>query len=164
MTLLKFGPHTITSNEIFFVSKYTFGLIDVLCITRRVVPRFTDLTEEEVKDLFLSAQTIGSAIQKQYGASSLNIAIQDGPEAGQSVPHCHVHILPRVRNDYNRNDDVYVDLEKHEQKLSNNLMEHTGAPVDFEAERVVRTKLDMAAEANVLRKLFSQSEDIWAEN
>ncbi|KAK3398199.1 HIT-like domain-containing protein [Sordaria brevicollis] len=29
---------------------------------------------------------------------SFNIAVQDGPEAGQTVPHVHVHVIPRIRN------------------------------------------------------------------
>lgn len=28
---------------------------------------------------------------------SFNIALQDGPEAGQTVPHVHVHVIPRIR-------------------------------------------------------------------
>ncbi|KAI0395131.1 HIT-like domain-containing protein [Xylariaceae sp. FL0594] len=30
-------------------------------------------------------------------AGSFNIAIQDGAEAGQTVPHVHVHVIPRIR-------------------------------------------------------------------
>lgn len=29
---------------------------------------------------------------------SFNIAVQDGPEAGQTVSHVHVHVIPRIRN------------------------------------------------------------------
>lgn len=29
---------------------------------------------------------------------SFNIAVQDGPEAGQTVPHVHVHVIPRIRD------------------------------------------------------------------
>ncbi|MCB1615498.1 MAG: HIT family protein [Pseudomonadales bacterium] len=30
---------------------------------------------------------------------SYNIGINDGPEAGQTVPHCHLHLIPRYRSD-----------------------------------------------------------------
>ncbi|KAJ9138914.1 HIT domain-containing protein [Pleurostoma richardsiae] len=30
-------------------------------------------------------------------AGSFNIALQDGPEAGQTVSHVHVHVIPRIR-------------------------------------------------------------------
>jgi len=32
---------------------------------------------------------------------------QDGPQAGQSVPHVHIHILPRKNGDFENNDDIY---------------------------------------------------------
>lgn len=47
--------------------------------------------------MFQSAQTIGKKIEKFHDAESLTITIQDGPEAGQSVPHVHVHVMPRIK-------------------------------------------------------------------
>lgn len=42
----------------------------------------------------------------------MNIAIQDGPEAGQSVPHLHTHVIPRYADPNNIGDLVYRQLEK----------------------------------------------------
>lgn len=36
---------------------------------------------------------------------------QDGPAAGQTVPHVHVHCLPRRPGDLKRNDDVYDAID-----------------------------------------------------
>lgn len=33
--------------------------------------------------------------------------IQDGPQAGQTVPHVHIHILPRKTGDFDKNDEIY---------------------------------------------------------
>ncbi|KAK3318467.1 hypothetical protein B0H66DRAFT_557359 [Apodospora peruviana] len=33
----------------------------------------------------------------EVGLGSFNIAVQDGPEAGQTVAHVHVHVIPRIR-------------------------------------------------------------------
>ena len=69
--------------------------------------------------------------------------MQDGKEAGQSVPHVHVHILPRIAGDFANNDDVYTHLEN--QKLHES----------FESqERVPRTIGEMAIEASTLSSLF----------
>lgn len=40
---------------------------------------------------------------------------QDGAQAGQTVPHVHVHILPRKGGDFKNNDEVYdvVRLRTH---------------------------------------------------
>lgn len=37
--------------------------------------------------------------------------LQDGPAAGQSVPHLHVHILPRKEGDFANNDEVYDAID-----------------------------------------------------
>lgn len=56
----------------------------VLVISRRVVPRFLDLTKEEVSDLFESAHLIAKQIELLHKAESLTLTIQDGKDAGQS--------------------------------------------------------------------------------
>ena len=37
--------------------------------------------------------------------------LQDGPAAGQSVPHVHVHVLPRKKGDFANNDEVYDAID-----------------------------------------------------
>ena len=95
----KFGPYDVKTLEAFFTSKYSLGLVNfkpvvpghVLVIPRRVVPRFSDLTSEEVSDLFQQVQKVGNVIEKEYESESLTITMQDGTSAGQTVPHVHVH-------------------------------------------------------------------------
>lgn len=60
--------------------------VDVLVIPQRVVQRLTDLHREEVSDLFLTTQIVGRIVEKVYKGTSLTVAVQDGPDAGQSVP------------------------------------------------------------------------------
>nr|XP_047929661.1 bis(5'-adenosyl)-triphosphatase isoform X2 [Anser cygnoides] len=81
----------------------------VLVCPLRPVERFRDLCPEEVADLFRMAQRVGNVVEKHFGATSLTISIQDGPEAGQTVKHVHVHVLPRRVGDFSRNDDVYEE-------------------------------------------------------
>ena len=79
----------------------------MLFIPRRVVPRFAELTAEEVADLWQLAQRVGPKLQTHFGASALTYAVQDGAQAGQTVPHVHIHLLPRRVGDFERNDEVY---------------------------------------------------------
>lgn len=71
---------------------------------------------------------------------------QDGPEAGQTVPHVHIHILPRKVGDFERNDIVYDLIEDKERELKKKL--------DLDKERMDRTAGEMAKEADELRALF----------
>lgn len=84
--------------------------IDVLVCPKRLVTRFTQLSQDEVSDLFGAVQCIGRALETHYAANSLTIAIQDGPDAGQSIPHVHVHVIPRKPGDFAKNDDIYDEV------------------------------------------------------
>ncbi len=117
-----------------------------LVLSRRVVSRFSDLTREEVVDLWTTAHTIAPVLEKQFNGKSLTLAIQDGAQAGQTVPHVHVHIIPRIRGDFERNDEVYEALDK----------EGAGKRFDDE-DRKARTPEEMKAEADVLRPLFQST-------
>lgn len=48
----------------------------VLIIPKQVVKRFADLTSEQVTDLWLTAQKVGSQLENHFEASSLTYAIQ----------------------------------------------------------------------------------------
>ncbi|KAG0307321.1 hypothetical protein BGZ98_000556 [Dissophora globulifera] len=129
----------------------------VLIVSRRPVPRFLDLTPEEVSDMFQSAQKIGKIIEKEYDASSLTIACQDGPDAGQSVPHVHVHVIPRRLGDFANNDDIYDQIGHNTREY---LTELDAAPVLHKGvdneERSPRTEQEMAVEATRLTSLLEQ--------
>ena len=44
--------------------------------------------------MWISAKVISENLKKYYHTNSVQISIQDGKEAGQTVEHCHIHILP----------------------------------------------------------------------
>lgn len=88
------------------------------------MPRFNDLSAAEVTDLFLTVQHVSRMVERVFNASSLNIAIQDGIDAGQSVPHVHAHIIPRQRLDLEAKggtDAIYAMLESEDADLSRQL-------------------------------------------
>jgi diadenosine tetraphosphate (Ap4A) HIT family hydrolase len=119
----------------------------VLVSPIRVARRFADLAPAEVADLWTLAQLVGSTLERHFGAAALTLAIQDGAAAGQTVPHVHVHVLPRRAGDFERNDDVYDALERAQVRGDN-------SKLDLDKERVPRTAAEMAAEADELRQLF----------
>ncbi|GCC21909.1 hypothetical protein chiPu_0000292 [Chiloscyllium punctatum] len=47
--------------------------------------RFRDLQPDELTDLFQTSQKVAKVVEQHFKATSLTIAIQDGPEAGQTV-------------------------------------------------------------------------------
>ncbi len=65
------------------------------------------MTSDEVTDLFQCVHRISPLLERTHNGTSLTIALQDGKDAGQSVEHVHVHILPRKPGDFANNDDIY---------------------------------------------------------
>ncbi|XP_057872121.2 bifunctional bis(5'-adenosyl)-triphosphatase/adenylylsulfatase FHIT isoform X1 [Cryptomeria japonica] len=149
-----FGPYKIDKSEVFYTTELSFALVNlrpvvpghVLVCPKRMVKRFTDLTKEETTDLWLSAQHIGSKIESHFQASSLTFTIQDGPQSGQTVPHVHIHILPRKVGDFEKSDEVYDVIDEKEVKLKEKL--------DLDKERKDRSRDEMVEEGNELRALF----------
>ena len=96
-------------------------------------------------------------IERVYEASSLNIAVQDGADAGQSVPHLHTHIIPRKRQDLQEqggNDAIYGMLEGEEGDVGKHLQERFSGRPKFPAvddkTRKPRSEAEMAEEAQRL--------------
>ena len=164
-----FGPIRIPPTQVFCETALSVGLVNlkpvvpghVLVITRRVVPRFADLTPDEIADLWTLAKRVGSVLEAHHGATSLTFAIQDGPQAGQTVPHVHVHVLPRRAGDFENNDEVYDRIEESGERVGERdaaaaAAAAVGERLDLDVERVPRTPEDMAAEANQLAALLRE--------
>jgi bis(5'-adenosyl)-triphosphatase len=70
-------------------------LRQVLVIPRRCVPTLAELTAAELTDLWESVRVVQQIVCREYGKTDAMLGVQDGRDAGQSVAHVHVHILPR---------------------------------------------------------------------
>eukprot|EP00918_Siedleckia_nematoides_P037935 GHVU01082338.1.p2 GENE.GHVU01082338.1~~GHVU01082338.1.p2 ORF type:complete len:207 (+),score=49.06 GHVU01082338.1:675-1295(+) len=114
-----FAQYPIAHSICFLFNKTAFAFVNLkpilpghmLIAPRRVAPRFRDLSVEEVSDLYRLAQLVGELLERKYAASSLIVCLQDGPAAGQTVEHVHVHVIPRRSGDYEDDSAFYDDLE-----------------------------------------------------
>ena len=161
---LMFGKFVINASQIFYrsPSNLSAAIVNlkpivpghVLVISTRVVPRLNQLTSEEYDDLFRTVRVVQNKIEKHYGAESSNVAIQDGISAGQSVFHVHVHILPRISGDFERNDDVYDELEAWDPSSSGNRKVVKRLEVADDNDRKPRTMEQMEEETELYKSLF----------
>jgi histidine triad (HIT) family protein len=69
----------------------------VLLVPRDHVETFTDLPTDRVAPLFTSAQRLARSVETALGADGTFVAMNN--KVSQSVPHLHVHIVPRKKKD-----------------------------------------------------------------
>lgn len=67
----------------------------VLIIPKRHVERFEFLTNEELTQIGQVVKKVDRTVQKVFGTSSYLLLQKNGKEVGQTVPHVHVHYIPR---------------------------------------------------------------------
>ena len=73
----------------------------------KTIGTYCDLNETEVIDLWISAKKIGENLKRYYNCDSIQYTIQDGPEAGQTVEHLHMHIIPHSNlSSKNEKEDI----------------------------------------------------------
>ena len=71
-----------------------------LIIPTRHVSSYFDLTDQELTELPRVIVDIkDSLLEIDRKISGFNIGINDGKDAGQTIFHCHIHLIPRRKND-----------------------------------------------------------------
>src|SRR5256885_9203433 len=68
--------------------------VHVLIVPKRVIPRLADATEQDavlLGKLLLASRTVAEKLDLLK--SGYRVVINSGPDAGESVPHLHVHVL-----------------------------------------------------------------------
>jgi len=70
-----------------------------LIIPRRHMGSFFDLSETERNSLLSLLEDAKWRLDKEFRPDGYNIGINDGSVAGQTVPHLHIHLIPRFHGD-----------------------------------------------------------------
>lgn len=61
--------------------------------------RLEDLSQTLLWELFGVVHELLGPIQSAVGADGTTVAVNNGPAAGQEVPHVHCHVVPRFPDD-----------------------------------------------------------------
>ncbi|MDA0715904.1 MAG: HIT family protein [archaeon] len=70
-----------------------------LVIPKRAVSHLGMLSDTESAGLMQGVKQVQQLLAGYFGTSDFTVCLHDGPNAGQEVPHVHVHILPRTVGD-----------------------------------------------------------------
>ena len=91
-------------NHIVILDRYPIDVGHALIITKKPYEKLTDMSIEEIMDLFSQIAKIINAIIKATKADGFSIAQNNGKAAKQIVPHVHVIIIPR----YNTTETLWT--------------------------------------------------------
>lgn len=88
--------HVLSNSTAFAIyDKYPVSPGHALIIPRRHVGSFFETTPDERADLLTLLDSMRRVVIETFEPAAFNIGVNDGPAAGQTVPHLHMHLIPR---------------------------------------------------------------------
>ena len=102
-----FGTLTIESNRIIKQTALAYAMFDgypvthghVLIVPKRIEASYFKLSKEEKTAMFELVKDMKDYLDEHYKPAGYNIGWNDGITAGQTIMHCHIHVIPRYRGD-----------------------------------------------------------------
>jgi diadenosine tetraphosphate (Ap4A) HIT family hydrolase len=95
------GGSSLASNEtaVAFADAYPLADGHTLVVPRRHVARAESLSANEWANLFALAHEVAQSLAGRSGVDGVNVGLNSGVAAGQTVDHAHVHVIPRRTGD-----------------------------------------------------------------
>ena len=103
----KLCPFCNLEREKILESELSFAIYDgfpvneghALIIPKRHTANYFDLSLEEQKDCIELLNRVKGIVQEKYNPAGYNVGININEAAGQTVPHVHIHLIPRYEGD-----------------------------------------------------------------
>ena len=86
-----------TTHSVAFLDAFPLAKGHTLVIPKKHHVKIQDMSNEENSDLFSLVHKVLSKVDRLTGATL--VAIHNGKDAGQEIPHVHVHLVPRNTGD-----------------------------------------------------------------
>jgi len=86
-----------TEYSVSFLDAFPLAKGHVLVISKNHHQKIQDMSMQENADLFSLVHDMVSNVDNITGSTL--VAIHNGEDAGQEIPHVHVHLVPRSKND-----------------------------------------------------------------
>ena len=88
---------TETENSIAFLDAFPVSRGHTLVIPKHHYEKVQDMTSLDNTDLFNTVYQVISKVDRLTGATL--VAVHNGKDSGQEIPHVHVHLIPRELSD-----------------------------------------------------------------
>jgi diadenosine tetraphosphate (Ap4A) HIT family hydrolase len=96
-----FADEIVAKNDLCYArwDRFPVSKGHLLVIPFRHTPDYFSLTEEEKQALFALIDECKEVIEENFRPAGYNIGFNVGEAAGQTVMHCHCHVIPRYSGD-----------------------------------------------------------------
>jgi len=90
-----------------YEDEYVYAFMDagqvnpghVLVVTKQPYETLMDADEESAAAMMRAANRIAKAVQEAFHPDGITVLQANKPAGWQTVPHLHLHVLPRYEND-----------------------------------------------------------------
>lgn len=119
-----------------YEDKEVLAFLDINPLTKGhclVVPKdhyesLFDIEENTLQRVISATKNISAKIKKSLKTDGINFISNNGQIAGQKVPHFHLHIVPRYKNDQLVMNEVWHSREKN---MSREELKKTAEEITF---------------------------------
>src|SRR5574339_94747 len=96
------SPYILLINDVSYSLEDKFPIVKghTLIVTKRHIPSFFDLSSYEKNQCVLMVDDVRKYwLQIDKTITGFNVGFNDGVDAGQTIFHCHIHVIPRRKQD-----------------------------------------------------------------
>lgn len=99
-----------------------------------------ELSDDELSEMMVFARKITSVLKTVFNCDGFDWTIQDGVSAGQTVPHLHLHIIPRKPLDLAESNEWYSKIPENEKQMLDNRQRERLSDPDYIAITALLTE------------------------
>jgi len=115
----------ISSHKV-YEDDFVYAFLDIypcseghtIVLPKQHFARFTDMDEKHAASFFSSVNKVAKLIERALALEAMNIGMNNGEIAGQTVQHVHVHIIPRRDNDKGGSMNTIVETKADRDNLA----------------------------------------------
>ena len=119
-----FCSKAVTDKSFYSTSKFSalYNLAPILPGHSLVIPNIhyeslIELSDQDLGEMMIFARKVTSVLKSVFNCDGFDWTIQDGASAGQTVPHVHLHIIPRKPKDLVDGNEWYSKIPESEVQM-----------------------------------------------